>query len=374
VTWWLTGNRCPAVARIESADGGNVRCVRSGDRALPALDEGTVAGRYELGPVIGVGSSAVVRRGRDLHGGTPVAIKLFHPGASANDHRQLQQELAALALLEHSGLVGLYDGGTEEGRPFVVTELVEGPTVAARILDGPMPLDEVRTLGAQLADALAHVHAAGFVHRDIKPANVILGSGNRPRLADFGISRAVESTAATTEGGVVGTAAYLAPEQVRGEVVGPPADVYALGLLLLEALTGRREYPGGAVESATARLFRRPEMPPELPTALSALLTAMTSDDPTERPTAAEVSTGLARRPVAELVAQAGVPRRTPWRRHRHRATANRRAADTGPRSGPRRRVGESRVAVLVLLLLAAVVGVLAVLSWPAALPGALSP
>jgi serine/threonine protein kinase len=345
-----------------------------GEPALPAPHEPAVAGRYELGPVIGVGSSAVVRRGRDLHGGAPVAIKLFHPGASAHDHRQLQQELSALALLEHPGLVGLHDGGTEAGRPFVVTELVEGPTVAARILQGPMPVDEVRTLGAQLADALAHVHAAGFVHRDIKPANVILGSGNRPRLADFGISRAVESTAATTEGCVVGTAAYLAPEQVRGESVGPPADVYALGLLLLEALTGRREYPGGAVESATARLFRRPEMPPELPTALTELLAAMTSDDPTERPAAAEVSTALARRPVAELVAEAGVPRRTPWRRHRHRATAGRRAADTGPRSSPRRRVGECRVAVLVLLLLAAVVGVLAVLSWPAALPGALTP
>ena len=349
--------------------------MRSGSPALPAPDEGTVAGRYELGPVIGVGSSAVVRRGRDLHGGAPVAIKLFHPGASPHDHRQLQQELAALALLEHPGLVGLHDGGTEAGRPFVVTELVEGPTVAARILDGPMPVDEVRTLGARLADALAHVHAAGFVHRDIKPANVILGPGNRPRLADFGISRAVESTAATTEGCVVGTAAYLAPEQVRGESVGPPADVYALGLLLLEALTGRREYPGGAVESATARLFRRPEVPPELPTALSELLAAMTLDDPTERPTAAEVATALARRPVAELVAEAGGPRRAPWHRHRHRASTGRRAADTTLRSGSRRRrVGEPRLAVLVLLLLAAVVGVIAVLSWPAALPGALSP
>jgi serine/threonine protein kinase len=219
------------------------------------------------------------------------------------------------------------------------------------------------------------VHGAGFVHRDIKPANVILGPGNRPRLADFGISRAVESTAATTEGCVVGTAAYLAPEQVRGESVGPPADVYALGLLLLEALTGRREYPGGAVESATARLFRRPEVPPELPTALSELLAAMTLDDPTERPTAAEVATALARRPVAELVAEAGGPRRAPWHRHRHRASTYRRAADTRPRSSPRRRrVGEPRLAVLVLLLLAAVVGVIAVLSWPAALPGALSP
>ena len=267
--------------------------VISGDPPLLGADEFPVAGRYELGPVIGVGSSAVVRRGRDLHSGGPVAVKLFRAGASLHDRRQLHQELATLGTLEHPGLVGLHDGGTEAGRPFVVTDLIEGPTLAERIQDGPLPVDEVRALGAQLADALAHVHSAGIVHRDIKPANVLLDSGNRPRLADFGISRALESTAVTTEGCIVGTAAYLAPEQVRGESVGPPTDVYALGLLLLEALTGRREYPGSAVESATARLFRRPDVPAELPAELGGVLTAMTADDPTERATAAEVAVRL---------------------------------------------------------------------------------
>ncbi len=104
------------------------------------------------------------------------------------------------------------------------------------------------------------MHRAGIVHRDLKPANVLLGADG-PRLADFGIARALDGTAVTGTGYVVGTAAYLAPEQVRGEWVGPEADVYALGLVLLESLTGRREYPGALVESATARLHRPPGIP-----------------------------------------------------------------------------------------------------------------
>ena len=123
----------------------------------------------------------------------------------------------------------------------------------------------MRRIGARLADALAHVHAGGIIHRDLKPANVLLGADGRPRLADFGIARALDGTAVTGTGYVVGTAAYLAPEQVRGEWVGPAADVYALGLVLLEALTGRREYPGALVESATARLHRPPGIPEHLP-------------------------------------------------------------------------------------------------------------
>ena len=125
-----------------------------------------------------------------------MAVKLFHPGASAHDHRQLQQELSALALLHHPGLVGLHDGGIEDGRPFIVTDLVEGPTLAERLEAGPLDPDEVLGIGARLADALAHVHAAGIVHRDLKPANVLLGADG-PRLADFGIARALDSTAAT---------------------------------------------------------------------------------------------------------------------------------------------------------------------------------
>jgi hypothetical protein len=249
-----------------------------------------LGGRYELGATLGSGASAVVRRAWDRVSGRAFAVKLFHAGASAHDCRRQQREMRALAALHHPGLVGLYDGGVEAGRPYIVTDLVEGPSLAERIARRPLDADEVRRLGARLADALAHVHASGIVHRDLKPANVLLGEDGRPRLADFGIARALDGTAVTGTGYVVGTAAYLAPEQVRGEWVGPEADVYALGLVLLEALTGRREYPGALVESATARLHRAPDIPATLPSGLRTALHAMTALEPAVRPTAAEVA------------------------------------------------------------------------------------
>jgi serine/threonine protein kinase len=218
-----------------------------------------IAGRYLLGRTLGAGAAAVVYAGRDLRTNARVAIKIYRNDGTAVRVQQ-QRELEALAQLDHPGLVTLHDEGREprpDGRTYIVTDLVEGPTLATRIQRGPLQVGEIRALGAALAAALAHVHERGFVHRDVKPANILLDHGWEPRLADFGIARALDGTVATAAGAVTGTAAYLAPEQVRGETVGPPADVYALGLVLIEARTGRREYPGAMVESATARLFRR---------------------------------------------------------------------------------------------------------------------
>ncbi|OLT13353.1 hypothetical protein BJF78_03070 [Pseudonocardia sp. CNS-139] len=290
-----------------------------------------VAGRYEIGPVIGAGSSAEVHRARDLRSGAEVALKWFRVGASAYDLRQQRCEMEALSRLDHPGLVELLDGGHADGRAFVVTDLVEGPTLAERISGGRLAPGAVRRLGAQLAEALAHVHSAGIVHRDVKPANVLLGGwrgerwdGVRPRLADFGISRTLETTTVTADGCVVGTAAYLAPEQVRGEPVGPPADVYALGLVLLEAVTGQREFPGQAVESATARLHRSPVVPDGLPGGLGTVLTAMTRDDPQHRPSAAAVATAFAADPgsAAAHLRPAGLAAVPQRRRGRHRLRA----------------------------------------------------
>jgi serine/threonine protein kinase len=147
-------------------------------------------------------------------------------------------------------------------------------------------------VGRQLAEALAYAHAAGVVHRDVKPGNVLLGEHHRAKLADFGIARLVGDTVRHTQTGTtIGTAAYLSPEQVQGRDVTGAADVYALGLVLIEAMTGERAYPGTPTEAALARLHRNPEVPPDLPH--RDLLVAMTQRDPDARPTAAEVADGL---------------------------------------------------------------------------------
>src|SRR6185437_6676062 len=141
--------------------------------------------------------------------------------------------------------------------------------------------------------ALAAVHSFGLVHRDIKPANILISTTGDVKLSDFGIARELEAERLTAAADVIGTAAYLSPEQARGAEVGPPTDVYALGLVLLESLTGRREYPGQAVESAVARLLRDPVIPENLPGSWPTLLRAMTQSDPAQRPTAADVEATL---------------------------------------------------------------------------------
>ena len=259
-------------------------------------DGAPIGDRYTLDTILGSGSAAIVYAGRDLVTDQVVAVKVYRPEGSARHRVEQHREIEALTRLRHPSLVALHGGGTEPGpagRTYLVTELVDGPSLAARLDDGPLSALDVVALGAGLAAALAHVHAGGFVHRDIKPANILLDHGREPRLADFGIARALDGTVATATGAVAGTAAYLAPEQVRGERVGAAADVYALGLVLLEALTGQREYPGTMIESATARLHRRPAVPPGLPDDLTALLAAMTDPDPAGRPTAEVVAAAL---------------------------------------------------------------------------------
>jgi tRNA A-37 threonylcarbamoyl transferase component Bud32 len=279
---------------------------------------GPIAGRYTLDRIIGSGAAAVVYEGHDVVADQTVAVKVYRQDGSVLTGIQQSREIEALANLRHEGLVTLYDGGTEtcpDGRTYLVTDLVDGPTLAERLKGGPLDVAIVRDLAVGLAEALAHVHSRGFIHRDIKPANILLDEGDQPRLADFGIARALDGTVATATGAIAGTAAYLAPEQARGEAVGSPADVYALGLVLLEALTGRREYPGTAVESATARLFRRPVVPGGLPWHFTPLLKSMTDPDPARRPTAADVAVALA----DDTPAAAGTSPVTPARRFRPR-------------------------------------------------------
>jgi eukaryotic-like serine/threonine-protein kinase len=258
-----------------------------------------LAGRYRIGPLVGLGGTAEVYRAFDHERGRAVAVKIFRPGSTPAPGYGGARELEVLAGFSHPGLVGVLDAGVDEqGCPFVVMDFVDGRSLAARLHDGPLAAAAVARLGAVLAEALAAVHARGVVHRDVKPANVLLDADGRPWLTDFGIARIVDATRVTATGVVVGTAAYMAPEQVRGESVGPTADVYALGLVLLEAVTGRREYEGGALESALARLHRAPRIPDEVPEPLAFMLRRMTVLDPAERPAAADVAATLRRPPA----------------------------------------------------------------------------
>ncbi|MEV6710917.1 serine/threonine-protein kinase [Lentzea sp. NPDC051208] len=258
-----------------------------------------LADRYRLGEVLGTGGVAQVRRARDVLLARDVAVKLFRPGDDLADARRIDNEICALAGLSHPGLVTVYDADPGGETPYVVLELIEGRTLRDRIEDGPMAVEDVRRVGAALADALAHVHARGFVHRDVKPSNVLLDDDEVPRLSDFGLVSMVGGAGITKTDHVVGTAAYLAPEQVRGQEVTAAADVYALGLVLLECLTGHREYEGSEVEAAVARLHRPPTMPDGLPFDLVRLLSRMTALSASRRPTAHECAEAL-RSPVAD--------------------------------------------------------------------------
>jgi serine/threonine protein kinase len=251
-------------------------------------DRRLLADRYRLGELLGTGGVAEVRRARDVVLARDVAVKLFPSCRDAVDVRRFHNEIRTLATLSHPGLVTVYDADTSGDTPFMVLELVEGRTLRDRIANGPMDADDVRRLGAAVADALSHVHGHGFVHRDIKPSNILLDDDDVPRLADFGLARLADSSRLTRADQIVGTAAYLAPEQVRGGEITPAVDVYALGLVLLECLTGRREYEGAEIEAAVARLHRPPVVPAGLPFGLTRLLSLMTSLSPARRPSARE--------------------------------------------------------------------------------------
>ena len=254
-----------------------------------------IADRYRLDTLVGRGGTAEVWKATDTSLDRVVALKLVtvdHDESSA----RAADEARTLARLSHPALVQVYDAGTDtSGRPWVVMEFVDGETLGDALRRGPLGLQEVTEIGVAMAEALDHVHAQGLVHRDVKPANVLMGQGAKTKLADFGIARLVDAAKVTSTGLMVGTASYLAPEQVAGEPVTPAADVYALGLVLLEALTGTREYSGPVVEAAMARLHRPPSIPPTLPPGWVSLLTAMTARHAADRPSAAEVA-GVLRR------------------------------------------------------------------------------
>lgn len=251
-----------------------------------------LGGRYRLGEVVGRGGMSSVFRAVDESLGRDVAVKVFRPGVA--DRARQDAELGVLATLDHHGLVGLLDAGFVDGdggqQRYLVMPLVTGQDLEQRLTGGPISPRHVAEIGYDMAEALEYIHEHGIVHRDIKPSNILLvdyGDGSsraHARLTDFGIALADEADRLTAEGVTTGTAAYLSPEQARGGDIGPASDVYALGLVLLQCFTRRREFPGSLVESAVARLTRDPVVPEPLPDHWRDALRAMTAREPGDRP------------------------------------------------------------------------------------------
>jgi eukaryotic-like serine/threonine-protein kinase len=259
----------------------------------------TIAERYELEGPLGHGAMATVDLARDVELDRPVALKRLAENLArdAELRARFLREARLAARLAHPNVVRVYDVGEDDGRPFIAMEYVDGETLADLLARrGELPPGEAAALGVQICRALEAAHAAGLVHRDVKPHNLLLRKDGQLKLGDFGIAFGLGGTRLTTAGTVLGTAAYLAPEQARGEDVTAAADLYGLGAVLYELLTGRPP----RTPSSVSELAAPTEIlaPPGAPRAISDVVMRCLEPDPRRRPrSAAEVERALSTPP-----------------------------------------------------------------------------
>jgi eukaryotic-like serine/threonine-protein kinase len=274
------------------------------------MESGTLSGRYETGEKLGTGGMSNVYKATDRILERTVAVKVLAEHLSDDERfvARFKREALAVAKLIHPNIVQVYDTGVDEGRHYIVMEYVEGRS-GAQILQrhGPVEPEIAAEIGIQACAGLDYAHRRGIIHRDVKPGNLMIvggpvGGGEMiVKLTDFGIARAIEQTRITQVGSVVGTAAYLAPEQVRGEEATPATDVYALGVVLYQFLTGRLPYEGSSLAELAVRQQNEKPLPPstynsDVPETLGAAVLRALEGDPNRRYASAdELAQGLHR-------------------------------------------------------------------------------
>ena len=252
-----------------------------------------ISDRYRIEGRLGIGGMSTVHRAFDARLEREVAIKLLaeHLAEDETFVSRFRREALAAARLVHPNIVQVYDFGLDEptGQHYIVMELVNGPSCAQLLRDRRvLPIDEVLDVIGQASRGLGHAHRNGVVHRDVKPGNLLVGEDGVVKLADFGIARATEQSSITQVGSVLGTAAYLAPEQARGEEAGPPADVYGLAVVTYQLLSGRLPYEAASLSELTLKQQREAPPPldavnPEVPPALARAVARGLALDPAAR-------------------------------------------------------------------------------------------
>jgi eukaryotic-like serine/threonine-protein kinase len=266
-----------------------------------------LSGRYVVEEPLGRGGMAQVYRATDTVLGRSVAVKVLadHYARDEPTVARFRREAQAAARLNHPGIVAVFDTGSDDDVHYIVMELVEGRTLADVLAEpGRLQPEEAARIAADVADALAFAHAAGFVHRDVKPGNVMLTAAGAVKVMDFGIARAMSGDTFTQTQSVFGTASYLSPEQARGERVDQRSDVYSLGVVLYEMLAGRRPFEGdSAVSIAYKHVSEEPaplgEVAPEVPPALGAIAERAMAKSPDRRYATAQAMAADLRRAAA---------------------------------------------------------------------------
>jgi serine/threonine-protein kinase len=254
----------------------------------------TIGGRYKIEALLGQGGMSAVYQATDPNLRRTVAVKLIHPhlGSDPEFVRRFEQEAAAVAQLRHPNIVQVFDFDHDGDTYYMVLEFLRGETLQARLralhaADQRLPLTEIVRIMSLLCDAVAYAHQQGMLHRDLKPGNVMLDPRGQPILMDFGVAKIIGGQQHTATGAIIGTVAYMSPEQVRGESVDERSDIYSLGIILYEMAAGRPPFEGSSAMTVMMKHVNEPvpdlrqvagDVPPELVAAVEKALTKDQAD------------------------------------------------------------------------------------------------